>query len=359
MAVNTLTELYAQDQTDRALIDESIRKSAVWNSGLVTIDPKLSEMVAAGEGRKINRVGWQDIADPLITGNDAQATTHNPGYPDDSSTLLIPNASSTYMYDAVKTVTAHSLGQREIIKACSFVDDPLMALNGMITGYWARFFDMYATLILSGVLADNIANDSSDMLYGDGTTAIDENAILDGFATLGDAAELGTGVMICHSKVAFVLRKAQLIDSIPSAENPAVNFEYFQGVRMIVSDQVPAKSNKAVTILAQPGVIEFGSSDSNIVPSELYRDPRVGVGGGEEQLITRQQFAMHPMGMSWEDDTVTGAVASGSIPGLGSTKLWPAATDMQVAANWDRVLARKKIKVAFIWTSEVAGGITS
>lgn len=358
MAVNTLTEIYARDQADRALIDESIRKSAVWNSGLVTIDPRLSKMVGDGEGRKISRIGWSDISDPLLTGNAAQAITHNPGYTDDSATTLIANANATYQYDAVKTNVAYAMGQKEIVKACSFVEDPVAALNGRLTNYWARYFDMYATSILAGVLEDDIDNDSSSMLYGDGSTAIDENAILDGFATLGDAAELGTGVMIVHSKVAFVLRKAQLIDTIPSAENSAVLFEYFQGVRMIVSDQVPAKSGTAVSILAQPGVIEFGSSSNNIIPSETYRLPLVGVGGGEEYLITRQQFSMHPMGMTWEDSTVSGSVASGTIPDLGTTtKLWPCPADMALAANWNKVIARKKIKVAYLWTSEAASGI--
>lgn len=358
MAVNTLTEIYAQDVIDTAIVDESIRKSAVWDSGLVSIDPELSAMVAMGGGRKINRIGWNDLADPLLTGNAAQATTHNPGYPDDSGTDLIPNSNSTYMYDAVKTITAHSMGERDIIKACSYVEDPLSALKDRVSAYWARYFDMYATSILSGVLADNIASDSGDMLYGDGTEAIDEYSILNGFATLGDAAEVGTGVIICHSKVAFALRKLQLIDDIPSATNPAVTFAYFQGVRVLVSDNVPVMSGTCVSILAQPGVIDFGSSANNIVPSELYRDPLIGVGGGESQLITRQQFAMHPAGCSWEDDTVTGSVASGSIPGLDTTtKLWPCPADMALAANWERKLARKKLKIAYIWTSETGTGI--
>ena len=353
MAVNTLTEIYAQDPLDQALVDESIRKAAVWNSGLVTIDPSLANFVGMGEGRKISRVGYTDQADPLLTGNATQSSTHNPGYPDDSSTNLISNASSTYTYDAVKTYVAYSLGQKEIIKTCSFLPDPIAALNGRMSNYWARYFDIYATNILKGVYADNKANDSSDMIAGTGVAAVDADSILDGFATLGDAAALGGSVMICNSAVAFVLRKAQLIDSIPSAENSAVMFEYFQGNRMIVSNNGPTDTT-CVTILAEPGILEFGQSTNNIIPSELWRDPTESVGGGEEQLLTRQQFSMHPMGFTWEDDTVSGSVASGTIPGLGTTtKLWPCPTDMALAANWDRVIARKKIKIAFLHTSEV------
>ena len=68
---------------------------------------------------------------------------------------------------------------------------------------------------------------------------------------------------------------------------------------------------------------------------------------------------MHVGGYTWEDDTVTGSVASGAIPGLDSTtKLWPCPADVALAANWNRVIARKKIKLAFVHTSEVGLGIT-
>lgn len=356
MASNNLTNIYAEDLLNQALIDESIRKSAVWNSGMVSIDPELSDMVGQGKGRRITNVGYVDIADPLLTGNAAQSTTHNPGYTDDSDTLLIPNSNATYEYDTVKTVPAYSMGEKEIIKVCNFLPDPISALNGRLTDYWARYFDMYATQIIQGVYADNLANDAGDMIAGDGLGAITPELIIDSFATMGDAANMGTGIMICNSAVANVLRKSQLIDYIPSAINSAVLFEYFQGVRMIVSNNGPVDTT-CVTILAEADTMVFGSSAMGIMPSETYRDPRVGVGGGEEQLITRQQFAMSCKGYTWTDDTVTGSVASGSIPGLSSTtKLWPCPADMAVAANWDRVLDRKKVKISFIHTSEVPAG---
>lgn len=360
MGFNTLTEIYAKDKVDRAVIDESIRKSVVWDSGLVAIDPKLNELVAVAEGRKIERIGWVDLADPLLTGNAVQATTHNPGYPDDSNTDIIPNANNQYSYTAVRCMANYSMGQKEIVKALGYVTDPVGELGGRTSNYWSRYFDMYGTSMLVGVFEDNLANDAGDMIYGDGTTAIDEMAILNGFKTFGDSANMGTGVMICHSNVAFALRTAQLIDTIPSAINPAVNFEYFQGIRMLVSDNVPVKSGTCITILADASAIEFGASTNNIIPSEVWRNPLAGVGGGEEQLITRQNFAMHVMGYSWLDDTVTGAVASGSIPGLDTTtELWPCPADLQLAANWNRVIARKKVRLAFLWTSETGGGITA
>jgi len=359
MPVNTLTEIYAQDMLDKAVIDESIRKAAVWNSGLVYIDPKLVQLVAAGEGRKINRIGWNDIADPLLTGNAAQATTHNPGYPDDSNTDLIPNANDYYMYDAVRCMVNWSMGQKEILKAVGYLEDPVGALNGRVSGFWARYFDMYTTSMLKGIFLENLAG-AGDMIIGDGTAASDENIIIDGFGTLGDAAEYGSGIMICHSNVAKVLRKAQLIDTVPSSTNPYIFFEYFQGLRMIVSDQVPSNGGKAITILAKPGVISFGNSTANIIPSEVWRNPLSGVGSGEEHLITRQNFAAHVDGYTWNDTTVTGSVASGSIPGLNSgDALWPCPADMALAVNWTRKLSRKKVPIAFVWTSETAGGITS
>lgn len=356
MAESTLQTIYAKDMVDSALVNESVRKAAVWNSGLVQTDPSLSALVSSGEGRKISRVGYNDIADPLTTGNTAQATTHNPGYMDDSDTKLIPNAASRYEYDNVKCMVAHSLGEKQIVKACSFLPDPVAALGGMVSGYWGRFFDMYAIYMLLGIFADNKANDDGDMIFGDGTDAADEDILIDGWGTMGDAADMDGGIVVFHSKVVKVLRKLQMIDSIPSAINPNIKLEYFQGARVIVSDATPVYTNGAdntcLSILAYPGVIELGQSTNNIVPSETWRDPLIGVGGGEEALITRQQFSMGVKGFSWQDDTVTGSAASGAIGGSGGTKLWPSIADQAVAANWDRVLDRKSIKIAFVHTSE-------
>ncbi len=334
------------------MINETVYKSAVINSGLIEEDGELASMVAMGKGRKITNVGWNDLADPLDTGNAAQATTHNPGYADDSNTDIIPNANSTYQYDTVKCMPNYAMGQQEIIKACSFVTDPVTALNGRVSNYWSRFYDKYAVSMLKGVYADNVANDSGDMVAGDGTGAIDADLILDGIATAGDAAMFGTGTLIVNSAVAASLRKQQLIDYIPSAENSAVNFEYFQGVRVIVSDQI-FDDTTCVSVYAQPGAMVIGRSTQNIIPSEVWRNPLSGVGSGDETLITRQQFAMGVKGYSWLDTTVTGSVASGSIPGLSSTtKLWPSIADQALATNWDRVVDRKNVKLSFIHSSE-------
>lgn len=352
MASNNLQNIYARDELNEAMINDTTYKSAVIDSGLIEEDGDLASVVAMGHGRKVTNVGWNDISDPLSTGNAAQATTHNPGYTDDSATDLIMNANSTYEYDTVKCLPAYGMGQKEIVKACSFVADPVTALNGKVSGYWARFFDKYAVSMLNGVYADNKANDSSDMIAGDGTAAISAELIMDGVATLGDAAEFGTGTLIINSAAMQVLRKEQLIDFIPSAENSAVMIPYFQGIRVIVSDQ-GFSDTTCVSVYAAPGAMVIGRSTQNIIPSETWRNPLSGVGGGEEMLITRQQFAMGVKGYSWQDATVTGSVSSGSIPGLAAgTKLWPAIADQALAANWDRVVDRKNVKIAFIHSSE-------
>ncbi len=357
MPTSKLANIYAQDLLNQALINEAVRKSVVWNSGMVATDPELSQLVATGEGRKINRVGYNDLPEPVEGGNTVQAGVHNPGYMDDSDTLLVPNNTDTWEYTNVKCATAYALGEKQIIKTCNWLPDPVAALNTRVSTYWAKFFDMYAIAMLMGVFADNVANDGLDMVYGDGTDPVDETLLIEGWGTMGDAAELGSGIFICHSMVAKSLRKQQLIDTIASADNPHVNFEYFQGARMLVSDQTPLYTNGAddtcLSILAQPGTMEFGQSTNGIIPSETWRDPRSGVGGGEEMLITRQLFSMGITGFSWEDDTVTGSVAAGAIGGLDTgTKLFPSIADQRVAANWDRVLDRKKIKIAFVHTSE-------
>lgn len=352
MASSNLTNIYAVDSFNEAMINETTYKSALLNSGILEEDGEVAQFIAQGHGRKVTNIGYNDIPDPVSGGNVAQGGTHNPGYTDDSGTDLVPNSASTYQYDMVKCIPAYALGQKEIVKTCSFLADPITALNGKMAGYWARFFDMYGVAQLNGIFADNVANDAGDMVAGDGTTAVDADLMIDTMQTMGDAAEYGMGTWIMNSKVVSALRKAQLIDSIPSAENAAVNFDYFQGVRVITSDQGQSSGGTAVSTFCMPGAMTLARSTQNIIPSETYRLPLQGVGAGEEMLITRQQFAMGTKGFSWLDAIVSGSVASGAIGGVGGTELWPSIADQAQVTNWNRVVDRKNVKLAFMHTSE-------
>lgn len=352
-----LSDIYAQDLLNEAMTKVVPYKSAVLNTGLLKNDPALETLLVASQGRKIENVGYVDFADPLETGNAAQTTTSNPAYSDDSDTVIGTNNISTYTQWMVKCMVNFAFGEKQVVRTVNYLPDPVDAMNGMVAGYWARYFDKYGIAQLKGVYANNVANNSSDMIAGDGSEVIDNDLILDAFGTMGDAAMVD-GVMILHSKQKLALQKLQLIEARPAAENPAVAFEYYFGtnIRVIVSDNVPVvaagegTTGTATAIIAMPGVLGFNESTQGIIPSDYDYNPAIGQGAGEAKVITRKQFAMAPMGHSWTDTTVTGSVATAAIGGIGGTKLFPCIADQALAANWTRVLDRKSIPLAFLTT---------
>ena len=168
-------------------------------------------------------------------------------------------------------------------------------------------------------------------------------------ATAGDAADFQTLVM--HSVVYNNLRIQNLIDFIPASDGK-VNFALYQGKVVIVSDQVPVDTTGAfpvyTTYILGNDVFKFGAtlsngSDDAIIGFEQWRDPRMGLGSGLNQIISRSQFALHPVGFSWLDTAVTGSVSSSNAP------IYPNLSDLANDVNWDRkASSRKYIKFAVI-----------
>jgi hypothetical protein len=69
----------------------------------------------------------------------------------------------------------------------------------------------------------------------------------------------------------------------------------------------------------------------------VEREALQGNGGGIETLVSRKSWIVHPFGFQF----LSGSVA-GESPTLAEYKL---------AANWDRVVPRKNVPVAFLVTN--------
>jgi len=68
--------------------------------------------------------------------------------------------------------------------------------------------------------------------------------------------------------------------------------------------------------------------------TEIESKPAAGNGGGQQVLHSRVNLAIHPAGFSW----VEGSVAGDS----------PTIAELKAAANWDRVVERKAVPIAFL-----------
>ncbi len=224
----------------------------------------------------------------------------------------------------------------------------LDAITNRVGGYWA--FDRQARIINSmrGIVADNIANDSSDMINNIATDAagtpaaaelVSADAILDAQQTIGDKQATSFGAIAMHSVVYNRLRKQQQIDFIRDADNNTL-FSTFQGMRVVVSDHLPAISGtnriNYHTYLFGTALIGAGSGRlSN--PTAVERKEDAGNGAGQEILYSRQSDVLHPYGFTWTDTTVAGD--------------FPTYAELALAANWSRVRERKNIPFAVLITN--------
>lgn len=238
--------------------------------------------------------------------------------------------------------------------------NPMQRIRERFGTYWSRAFQRRLIALALGVLNRNVANADTgainDMINNIalettvGVTAANlfsRAAFTSAAFTLGDHFDLTTAIavhsivykrMVDNDDISFE-RPSQIDPNIPI--NAAGNQPFFLGRRVIPDDSMPVIAGttsgfKYVSALFGPGVIGFGSN-SPLVPAEVYRRPDQGNGGGVEQLWERKSWVIHPFGYKF---------LSGSVAGQSPTN-----AEMKLAANWQRVVPRKNVPLAFLITN--------
>lgn len=228
------------------------------------------------------------------------------------------------------------------------LEDPVGAITGRIGQYWATQNEKRVIQSCLGVLADNVANDSGDMLYKVGNDAnsavtdaerINADSVLTAKQTMGDhAGSLSTIAM--HSALYTRLQKQNLIDFVPASDGKTMIPTYL-GYTVVVDDSMPAVAGTYrilyTVALFGRGLFRMGTGKTE-VPSERLRKPDAGNGGGEERLYSRRCDIIHPYGFSF---------VSGSVAGQSATQ-----AELATASNWDRTHQRKNIPLAFLQVND-------
>ena len=225
--------------------------------------------------------------------------------------------------------------------------DPVQAITNRVGAYWATTNERRLIQSTMGLLADNVANDSGDMVFDIATDAVgaptaaelvSNDAILDAQQTAGDH-QAGFSAIAMHSVVYNRLRKQQLIDFIRDADNNTL-FQMYGNLRVIVDDSLSAVAgvNRVTytTVIFGNGAVAAGMGRTK-VPSELDRDPEKGNGGGQETLYSRRADIIHPLGFEFTSSSVAGQSAN--------------LAELATAANWNRVWERKSVPLAFLQTN--------
>jgi hypothetical protein len=214
----------------------------------------------------------------------------------------------------------------------------MAAIGSLVARYWAR--DMQKELIntLNGVfgsytedsntvtpLADHILDISGET----GNAAkISASAFIDACQLLGDAQGELTAVVM-HSATKAYLKKQNLIQT--ERDSTSVEFDTYQGRRVIVDDGCPVANGVYTTYLFGNGAVAYGNgSPVRFVPTELDRDKKLG--SGVDYLINRKAFILHPRGIKFTN-LVRANAETVSRAELANAK------------NWERVYEPKAIRM--------------
>lgn len=332
------------------LTERTAELSALIQSGIIVRDSNLDALASRG-GIIVEMPYFADL------GNDADEILSD-------TAALGAGKIGTKQDRARLLMRGKAWGVNDLAKALSG-DDPMMAIADLVAAYWNRREQDVLLSVLKGLfLANASANagtgsaslgTANDLLF----VAADQRAaatiastplsasalqdsklgptsFIEARTILGDAASKLTAIMM-HSKPYSDLQKLQLVELIPDAETKIV-IPYYMGLRVIVDDGCPVLTNATsglkeyTSYLFGEGAIGRGEGAAP-VPVETYRDKFLG----EDYLINRRHFIMHPRGIAWTENTCTGAS--------------PTNVEIATAANWKRVYEKKNIRIVKLVTN--------
>lgn len=337
MSTTRIADLVEPTEFAEYTLERSATKSTFFSSGIVANNTFASEV--EGGGRYASMPHIKDI--------DSGASNVDSDDPDADAT---PGKASSGLVDAFKHNRNKSIEGADLASIVAGTN-PLTTLADRFITYWDREYQTVMLQSSLGVLADNIANDSGDMVHVVSNDSSDALALaeqltgdtmVEAMQTMGDSKSDLVAVGI-HSRIHANLQKQGLLLEHFDLETGALLFETFMGKRVIMNDNMPvvAGTNRLTytSILFAAGAFGHGEG-SPLVPVETDRNAKGGNGGGIEWITTRRKFMLHPAGISFVGKKSAGFAAEG-----------PTNAELAAAANWNREYERKNIKLAFIKTN--------
>lgn len=322
---------------------DSPELTAFFESGVAVRNSVLDNAFTAG-GRIATMPFWKDI-DATVEPN---YSTDNP------ADVAVPNKI------VAGDMIARIANMNQAYSSADLVaelagSNPMQHVRDRFSKYWTRQWQRRLIASVQGVLANDIASFSSDMVQsvalettvGVGAANLFSRSNFTAAAfTLGDAF----GKVVAIAVHSVVYKKMVDNDDIaylrPSTVDPntPISFgavPYFLGRRVIVDDSMPVVAGttsgfKYTSVLFGEGAIGYGEN-LPLTPVEVYRRPDQGNGGGLEQLWERKSYVIQPFGYQF---------LSGSVAGLS-----PTIAELKLAANWSRVIERKNVPLAFLITN--------
>lgn len=337
MANTELSDIFVPEVFESYQVNDSVELTAFAESGVLRLDPTLDQRANAG-GMITTIPFWNDL-DATIEPNYSNTT-----YTDIATPQKIDSGEMTSRISYLNEGFSSSDLNKELAGS-----DPMQRIANRVDSYWARQFQRRAIALAVGLYNENVASGNSDMVIDvssqtPGAITDANRFTADGFIdtqfTMGDRA-VSMSVLAVHSVIAKKMSKDQLIETVRDADGKVL-YKTYMDARIVIDDSMPSfgtgVDRKYLSILFGPGAIGYGRGTPK-TPSEVERYPERANGGGVEVLWSRKTWLIHPAGYSFLSTQIT-------APGLSPT--W---ADLEDADNWERVLDRKKVPMAFYVTN--------
>lgn len=296
---------------NKYVIERTAELSALYQSGIVSHNPELDALASAG-GKLINMPFWSDL-----TGEDEVLS--------DSAPLETDKITAS-QDQAALLMRGKAWKANDLAKALSG-DDPMRAIGDLVAAYWARRQQVTLLSTLKGVFgaaSTKMDSNSLDISTKTGNaTAFTGETFIDASYKLGDAEEKLTAIAV-HSSVYANLRKQNLIEFLLASDNTKI--PTYMGKRVIVDDGMPVANDVFTTYIFGEGAIGLGNGVAP-VPTETDRNSLAG----DDILINRQHFLLHPRGVKFTNKTVSGSS--------------PTNAELALGGNWERVYEPKNIRI--------------
>ena len=319
---------------------QSLALDAFIQSGAVVHDPSLDAFLANSMGAPLITV--RQLA-PLADEEENIST-------DDPGVMSVPSKVSGLQTNAVRQSLNKSWSEMDLAVDL-YGPDPLASVMSQISKYWLTRRQARLLASLTGVLADSVANNGSDLLIDKApsyeaigpTNVISAEAIIDSSNLMGDRSQ-ELKWLVVHSTVFSTMQKLNLIQTEKLSDSD-IFFHSYLGYPVIRDDGLTVETIPAVvgggsahpayniysSFLFGYGAFSFGAGSPK-TPFEILRTPAAGNGGGQETIYHRVEWVLHPQGYSTT---------------LTST---PTIAQLQTGASWTRVWERKRIPLAVIKT---------
>ena len=345
MAITTIGDIVTGNIPVLAsyMTEDPVEKTAFFQSGILTPTPYAAE-IARGPSNIANIPFWKAID-----------TSIEPNYSNDVyQDIATPRNVQTGEMMARVAYLNEGFGQADLTVELTS-QNPLQSVASRLDNFWQRQAQRRLIATALGLYNDNVAatdayHEQNDMVVDvSATLGFDAGAFIDATQTMGDALSAPGGQVLgtiaVHSFVKGQMRKQQLIDFVRDADNNTM-IETYQGYRIVTDDSMTVvgtgTGRKFISIIFGNGAIGYGEGNPSN-PLEYDREASRGNGGGVETLWTRKTWLLHPFGYSFTSAVITG----NGTETVARSASWQ---DLANASNWNRVVDRKHVPIAFLVT---------